>query len=56
MFDAFSVSASHGIAYEYFKPGKDKTAGAPDTESTTAFSTVGANVTEFGFHFYFAGG
>jgi hypothetical protein len=50
-FEAFvtndlSVSATHGLGVELFSPGDDT------DESTTDIFTVGANLTEFGVHYY----
>ena len=47
--DNFSVSASHGIAFNSFDPGF----GA---DNQTSFSTIGRNFTTVGFHMYFLGG
>jgi hypothetical protein len=47
--DNFSVSASHGIAYESINPP-----GPGD--NITSFTTVGNNFTNVGFHVYFLGG
>lgn len=47
--DNFSVSASHGIAFQSFDPGF----GA---DSQTSFGTFGNNFTNIGFHVYFLGG
>jgi hypothetical protein len=44
----FSVSASHGIGYESFKP-------ADGGKSETAFFTLGNNFTNIGFHVYLFG-
>lgn len=46
----FSVSAAHGVGFSSFSPGGD---GA---ESTTDIYSVGENITNLGFHLYFAGG
>lgn len=46
--DNFSVSASHGIGYESFKP-------AGGGKSETAFFTLGKNFTNIGFHVYLFG-
>lgn len=46
----FSVSASHGLVVQIFSP---ELSGA---KSTTDFSLVGANITQFGFHYYLPGG
>ncbi|MEO5987533.1 MAG: hypothetical protein ABIU54_06690 [Candidatus Eisenbacteria bacterium] len=45
----FSVSASHGIAFQSVDPGF----GA---DSQTSFGTFGNNFTNIGFHVYFLGG
>lgn len=47
--DNFSVSASHGIAFNTVDPG-----GTADSQSS--FGTFGNNFTNVGFHFYFFGG
>jgi len=46
--DNFSVSASHGLAFQSFDPGF----GA---DSQTSFGTFGNNFTNIGFHVYFLG-
>lgn len=48
--DNFSVSASHGIAFNSFDSGID----GDDTD--TSFGTIGNNFTNIGFHIYFLGG
>jgi hypothetical protein len=49
LLDNFSVSASHGIAFDSFDP-----AGPGD--KLTSFSTIGNNFTNIGFHVYLFGG
>jgi hypothetical protein len=49
LLDNFSVSASHGIAFNSFDP-----AGPGD--KLTSFSTIGNNFTNIGFHVYLFGG
>ena len=44
-----SVSASHGVDFQMFSP-------PGDADSETDITTFGANVTEFGFHYYLPGG
>lgn len=48
--ESFSVSGSHGLAFDIYSPGAD------GRESTTDVDLFGSNVTEFGLHYYLPGG
>jgi hypothetical protein len=48
--DNISFSAAHGIGFGRFDPD------IPGVDASTAFSTLGSNFTEVGFHMYFLGG
>lgn len=47
--DNISFSASHGIGFGRFDPD------VPGVDASTAFSTIGNNFTQVGFHMYFLG-
>lgn len=46
----FTVSASHGLGYASLD------SGFSDVDKVTQFTTLGDNVTQFGFHYYLPGG
>jgi len=48
----FSVSASHGLGFQI---ASYEDFGTQSVDSTTDWGSVGSNITDFGFHYYFGG-